>query len=51
MAEKAKEAEEAEVFNENCIFWSDSVALLENLSFLIFLEELLAVSDAVFIVG
>ena len=57
MAEKAKEAEEAEeaeVSNENGIFRSDIVILLENLSFLSFLSflgELWAGSGAALIVG
>ena len=54
MAKKAKEAEEAEVFNENAIFWPDIVIFLGNLSFFSFLssfEELLAGSGAASIVG
>ena len=54
MAEKAKEAEEAEVFNESDSFRLDIVILLENrsfLSFLSFFEELWAGSGAALIVG
>ena len=39
MAEKAKEAEEAAVFNENAIFWPDIVIFLENRSFLCLFED------------
>ena len=39
MAEKAKEAEEAEVFNENGIFWAAIVFLFEIISLLSFFRN------------